>query len=182
MYRTRTLLIKIVMQAVHFIIVLLGISFLTFSIMHLSPRNPAELWLVGADGSAGMVSEEAVAEQERIMGLDRPFLVQYGTWLGNAVRGDLGTSFTYRTPGLLPGIILSAAGLVLLAVYLVVMRRKDRAAEAAVPENFRSLRREEEPGALPGGSAQETAPEHGANDTAGTLPPAEKEADGDASE
>ena len=32
------------------------------------------------------------------------------------------------------------------------------------------------------GSAQETAPEHGANDTAGTLPPAEKEADGDASE
>ena len=90
MHRTRTLLIKIVMQAVHFIIVLLGISFLTFSIMHLSPRNPAELWLVGADGSAGMVSEEAVAEQERIMGLDRPFLVQYGTWLGNAVRGDLG--------------------------------------------------------------------------------------------
>ena len=98
MHRTRTLLIKIVMQAVHFIIVLLGISFLTFSIMHLSPRNPAELWLVGADGSAGIVSEEAVAEQERIMGLDRPFLVQYGTWLGNAVRGDLGTSFTYRTP------------------------------------------------------------------------------------
>ena len=98
MHRTRTLLIKIVMQAVHFIIVLLGISFLTFSIMHLSPRNPAELWLVGADGSAGMVSEEAVAEQERIMGLDRPFLVQYGIWLGNAVRGDLGTSFTYRTP------------------------------------------------------------------------------------
>src|SRR5699024_12771927 len=44
------------------------------------------------------VSEEAVAEQERIMGLDRPFLVQYGIWLGNAVRGDLGTSFTSRTP------------------------------------------------------------------------------------
>lgn len=96
--------------------------------------------------------------------------------------GDCEIVFTYRTPGLLPGIILSAAGLVLLAVYLVVMRRKDRAAEAAVPENFRSLRREEEPGALPDGSAQETVPEHGANDTAGTLPPAEKEADGDASE
>ena len=61
MHRTRTLLIKIVMQAVHFIIVLLGISFLTFSIMHLSPRNPAELWLVGADGS-----EIPTKEQTRI--------------------------------------------------------------------------------------------------------------------
>lgn len=70
---------KIIMQLLHFVIVLLGISFLTFSILFLSPRNPAELWLAGSDGNVGMISEEAIAEQERIMGLDKPFLVQYGT-------------------------------------------------------------------------------------------------------
>lgn len=89
---------KIIMQLLHFVIVLLGISFLTFSILFLSPRNPAELWLAGSDGNVGMISEEAIAEQERIMGLDKPFLVQYGTWLGKALQGNFGISFTYNTP------------------------------------------------------------------------------------
>lgn len=98
MERAKTVGYKLLMQLLHFAIVLIGISFLTFSIMFLSPRNPAELWLAGSDGNLGTISEEAIERQEHIMGLDRPFLVQYGTWLGKALQGDLGTSFTYNTP------------------------------------------------------------------------------------
>ena len=82
MERAKTVGYKLLMQLLHFAIVLIGISFLTFSIMFLSPRNPAELWLAGSDGNLGTISEEAIERQEHIMGLDRPFLVQYGTWLG----------------------------------------------------------------------------------------------------
>ena len=96
--RMKTMMKKTGMQILHFVIVLIGISFLTFSILFLSPRNPAELWLAGSDGNVGIISEEAIAEQEHIMGLDRPFLVQYGSWLGKAARGDLGISFTYNAP------------------------------------------------------------------------------------
>lgn len=96
--RTKVIGYKIASQFLDFFVVLVGISFLTFSIMFLSPRNPAELWLAGSDGNVGTISEEAIAHQEHIMGLDKPFLVQYGNWLGNALQGDLGTSFTYNTP------------------------------------------------------------------------------------
>jgi ABC-type dipeptide/oligopeptide/nickel transport system permease component len=79
-------------------VVLLGISFITFLILYLSPKNPAELWLVGTDGNAGIVSDEAIAQQEKLMGLDKPFIVQYGRWLGDILKGDMGTSFTSGKP------------------------------------------------------------------------------------
>lgn len=98
MKRGKTVIYKICMQALHFVIVLFGISFLTFSITFLSPQNPAELWLAGPGGNTGTISAEAIAQQEHEMGLDEPFLVQYGNWLGKALKGDLGTSVTYHTP------------------------------------------------------------------------------------
>ncbi len=98
MGRAETAFRKIFSHCLQLIVILIGITLITFSIMYLSPKNPAEIWLAGADGNAGMVSEEAVREQERIMGLDKPFIVQYGNWLRNAVRGDLGISFTTKRP------------------------------------------------------------------------------------
>lgn len=98
MTRLKTVLRKTVFEILQFIVVLFGITFLTFSILSLSPKNPAELWLAGSDGNVGIISEEAIREQEHIMGLDRPFLVQYGNWLVKAVQGDLGISFTTKEP------------------------------------------------------------------------------------
>ena len=72
MHRARTLLIKIVMQAVHFIILLVGVSFLTFSLLHLSPPNPAELWPGGADRSAGLGIRGGGASTGTRQGLDPP--------------------------------------------------------------------------------------------------------------
>lgn len=98
MNRLKTAVKKIISHISQFIIVLIGITLLTFSIMYLSPRNPAELWLAGSDGNAGIISEEAIAEQERIMGLDKPFIVQYVNWLANVAKGDLGVSYATRRP------------------------------------------------------------------------------------
>lgn len=98
MGRMKIVFRKILSQIVQFLIVIIGITLLTFSIMYLSPKNPAELWLAGSDGNVGIISEEAIEKQEKIMGLDKPFIVQYGNWLLNVARGDLGTSFVTKRP------------------------------------------------------------------------------------
>lgn len=79
-------------RLVHLAVILLGVSFLTFLLMYISPGDPAQKKLT-AQGIA--VSPEVLEAARREMGLDRPFLVQYGSWLANALRGDLGAS--YRT-------------------------------------------------------------------------------------
>ena len=92
MGRAAAFLGRICSHILQFAVVLFGVTLLTFSIMHFSPKNPAELWLAGPDGNVGTVSEEAIREQERVMGLDRPFAEQYLSWLSDAIRGDLGLS------------------------------------------------------------------------------------------
>ncbi len=110
----KTILFKIANVAV----VLIGISFLSFTLLHLAPGNPAEKYLTGSDGNAGTISEEAIRAQEEKWGLDKPFLVQYLVWLGNAFRGDLGNSYSTGRPVITellqkigPTMILSVAAL-----------------------------------------------------------------------
>lgn len=79
-------------------ILLIGVTLITFFILYLSSGNPAERWLSGGDGHAGMVSEEAIREQEIKMGLDRPFLIQYKDWLLRVFQGDLGESMITGKP------------------------------------------------------------------------------------
>lgn len=67
---------------------LLAVSFLTFMLTTLLPGDPA-LQILGPEGA----SPEAVAQIREDLGLDRPLLIRYGSWLGNAVRGDLGRSY-----------------------------------------------------------------------------------------
>ena len=71
---------------------LLVITVLTFSMVHLMPGSIATIIL---DAGATV---EAIAELEAEMGLDRPFFVQYFDWLGNALRGDLGRSLFFTAP------------------------------------------------------------------------------------
>jgi peptide/nickel transport system permease protein len=68
--------------------VTLGVTFVVFATMYLTPGDPALLM-------AGPLATAADIQQLRAdMGLDQPLLVQYATWLGKAVRGDLGRSFS----------------------------------------------------------------------------------------
>lgn len=63
-------------------------TFLFLSI-HLLPGDPALLIL---GGDSAQPTPEQIATVRARLGLDRPLLVQYVTWLGRVIRGDLGTS------------------------------------------------------------------------------------------
>lgn len=76
--------------------VLLMISLIVFAIMHVLPGDPAQLMLAGAEG--GAVSPERLAELREQMGLNDPLPLQYLRFVGNALRGDLGTSIRFRVP------------------------------------------------------------------------------------
>jgi peptide/nickel transport system permease protein len=73
--------------------VMLVISAIVFSLMHLIPGDPAQV-LLGFENT-DPVQLEAV---RRDLGLDRPVYVQYGRWLGKLLRGDLGTSVRTGRP------------------------------------------------------------------------------------
>ncbi|RKD21626.1 peptide/nickel transport system permease protein [Caminicella sporogenes DSM 14501] len=70
--------------------VLLGVTFIVFSIMSFTPGDPAQL-ILGENAPA-----EAVQQLRAEMGLDDPFLVQYFRFLGNAIKGDFGRSYTTK--------------------------------------------------------------------------------------
>jgi len=70
--------------------VLLGVTFIVFSIMYMTPGDPAQLIL------GESAPPEAVAELRADMGLDDPFIVQYGRFVKNAVQGDFGKSYTTK--------------------------------------------------------------------------------------
>ena len=76
--------------------VLLIVSTIVFSVMHLLPGDPTLLMLAGAEG--GSIPQERLDELRNIMGLNKPLHEQYFNFISNAISGDLGTSIRYRTP------------------------------------------------------------------------------------
>ena len=74
------------------VVVLIIVSFLSFSLIHIMPGDPAATML-GLDARP-----EQIQALRHELWLDRPFLIQYGHWLGNVLHGDLGTSLMYKDP------------------------------------------------------------------------------------
>ncbi len=75
---------------------LLGISLLAFALANLTPGDPAETYLRRVLDQQPTPAQVAEAREE--LGLNRPFAVQYLDWVGHAVRGDLGVSYSTRRP------------------------------------------------------------------------------------
>lgn len=72
--------------------VLIGMSLLVFSLIHLVPGDPARVML-------GLTATpENVATLHQQLGLDDPIWRQYLTWLGNVLHGDLGTDYRSHEP------------------------------------------------------------------------------------
>lgn len=80
---------KWILRILGIAVLLFGVTFLSFSLMYLAPGDPAEA-ILRAGGS--MPTQEDIEKKQKEMGLDRPFLEQYGSWLGDFVQGDLGVS------------------------------------------------------------------------------------------
>ncbi|MEV0779971.1 ABC transporter permease [Streptomyces sp. NPDC050433] len=73
------------------------VSVLTFLIPYLSGGDPVRT-ILRSQVSEGGADPAAVEAMKRELGLDQSLLVQYLSWLGRAVQGDFGLSFTSRTP------------------------------------------------------------------------------------
>ncbi len=100
--------------------VLLGVSVLVFSFIHLIPGDPAVTML------GERATPEKVAEVRERLGLDRPILEQYALYLGKVVRGDLGVSIVRGDPVFtdlrrrFPATVELATSAILLALCLGV--------------------------------------------------------------
>ena len=73
------------------VLILLGVSFITFVLLYVLPADPVRQ-IAGRSATA-----ETVENIRRELGLDQPFLVQYGRYLMGLVQGDLGRSYLQKT-------------------------------------------------------------------------------------
>jgi peptide/nickel transport system permease protein len=96
---------------------LLLASMVVFLLLRLIPGDPAST-IAGPNARPEQL--EAVRED---LGLKRPLPVQYGIWLGNVLRGDLGTSFVSRHPvrALIQDRLAATAELAAAAIVLAVV-------------------------------------------------------------
>lgn len=103
--------------------ILLIITFLSFAMMRLAGSDAV---LQKMENTGMAVSQEVIDRAREELGLDQPFLTQYFTWLGNLLRGDMGTSYVSGRAVLptffskLPATLLLAAVSILLTVVISV--------------------------------------------------------------
>ena len=73
---------------------LVAISFVCFALISLIPSDPAEVAL--RVRQIPVISDEMIAETRAELGLDKPYLIRYLTWVWNVLHGDFG--FSYVNP------------------------------------------------------------------------------------
>jgi peptide/nickel transport system permease protein len=72
--------------------VIIGVTFIVFFILKMAPGDPVKIIL------GDQATPEQIAKMRSQMGLDQPLLVQYGKYMLNLFRGDLGISYSTRSP------------------------------------------------------------------------------------
>ena len=86
---------KYIIGRVLFVIpIMFVLSLFTFGLTYLSPSDPVTLYYQSMGTKPDKKMVEAKKEE---MGLNDPFIVQYGRWLSNVFHGDLGESYKYKT-------------------------------------------------------------------------------------
>ncbi|SDB49347.1 peptide/nickel transport system permease protein [Pseudobutyrivibrio sp. YE44] len=70
--------------------ILLAITFLSFGMMRLAGSDVVEQKMFN---TGQVVSEAQLQAAKAELGLDRPFIIQYGSWLNNLLHGDMGVSY-----------------------------------------------------------------------------------------
>lgn len=114
---------KISYRLAHIFLVLLGVSFLSFLLMYVSPGDPVRA-MYAVSGS--IPSEEVLEQTREELGLNDPFFIQYGNWISNCLQGDFGTSYskgeavaTLLMERVMPTIQLALLSLVIMVLVAV---------------------------------------------------------------
>lgn len=102
--------------------VLLGITFITFALVSFAPGDPISSMLMGGE----QLNPELADSLREFYGLDQPWYVQYGRYLANLVRGNLGISIASRASiaksiaQFLPNTMLLACSSMLVALLIAI--------------------------------------------------------------
>src|SRR5699024_10006240 len=78
-------------RLVETVVILLGVSFVTFALLYIVPADPA------SQIAGRSATPEVLANIRAQLGLDDPFIVQYAHYLGDLLHGDLGRSYIQRS-------------------------------------------------------------------------------------
>lgn len=111
----------IIRRLLSLIPVLFGITFLSFALMHAAGSDAV---LQSMDASGITLSREVIDARRAELGLNRPFLVQYFSWLGGVLTGDMGVSYVSGRDvfstfiSKLPATFLLAGASILLTVVI----------------------------------------------------------------
>ena len=111
---------QLIKRLIQIVIVLVGISFLSFLLIYLAPGDPVRAMFA----VSGSIPSEEILEEMRVkMGLNRPFLVQYGSWLVKCLQGDFGVSYTNGLPvtQLLAARVAPTVKLTLLSLVMMMV-------------------------------------------------------------
>ena len=114
---------QIISRLLQMLVVLIGISFITFLLTYLSPGDPARNVYTH---SGIMPTSEMIEEMRMTMGLNKPFFAQYTDWVINCLQGNFGESFMLKKPvaellldRLWPTLKLTLASTVLMLLFAV---------------------------------------------------------------
>lgn len=103
--------------------ILLAITFLSYGMMRIAGSDVIEQKM---ENTGETVSQEIIDAAREELGLDKPFVVQYFSWLGNLLRGDMGTSYVSNKPvfstfvSKLPATLLLTVVSILLTVVISI--------------------------------------------------------------
>lgn len=103
--------------------ILLAITFLSYGMMRIAGSDVIEQKM---ENTGETVSQEIIDAAREELGLDKPFVVQYFSWLGNLLRGDMGTSYVSNMPvfstfvSKLPATLLLTVVSILLTVVISI--------------------------------------------------------------
>jgi peptide/nickel transport system permease protein len=88
----------VVRRLLLFIPALIGASMLIFVLMRLVPGDIAEILVYQTGSETSGVQQKQIQQIRQELGLNQPVVIQYLSWIGGAVRGDFGKSYTQRRP------------------------------------------------------------------------------------
>lgn len=81
-----------------FVPTLVGVSLVIFILMRLVPGDIAQILVYQTGSESSAIQERQIREIRAELGLDRPWAMQYLSWLGSVARGEFGYSYSQRRP------------------------------------------------------------------------------------
>ena len=123
----------LIRRALLMVLTLFGMSVIIFVMLRIVPGNIVDILF----DSAGMVNPQDKARLEAELGLDKPIIVQYLSWIGGLLRGDLGYAYVSERPAIeeiLPRIPITAK-LAALALFFSIILGVPLGVISAVRQN-----------------------------------------------